>query len=123
VRKILISSTLIALLAVFAIAQKPTKLFDVRNGGTTATTIEFRDASAKQAVIDAFAVARGYQVTIADPQNAGQLIPNPQSKQQFFNAALTRFVNDTYKPQALKLASEAQIKAIEKTISDDLPDQ
>lgn len=122
-RKIICASAVLVTFSLFALAQKPVKLWDVRSGGATATTIEFRDASAKQSVIDAFATARGYQDTIADPQNAGQRIANPQSKQQFFNAALTQFVRDVYRQQAVKLASETQTKAIEKTIDDDLPDK
>jgi len=116
------TALVLAALAVICLAQRPVKLFDVRNGGTTATTIEYRDATAKQQVIDAFAAARGYQDTIPDPANPGQVIANPQTKQQFFNAALTQFLRDTYKTQTVKATLDAQTKAVQKTVDDDLPD-
>lgn len=35
--------------------------------------------------VDAVATLNGYTGTITDPQNPPATIPNPQSKQQFFN--------------------------------------
>lgn len=80
-------------------AQIPQKLFDVRNGngltenGTTynrATMIVFKNNASKDAIIDAVCALRGYQSTID-----GQ--PNPQSKQQFFNAFLQQELKDYYR--------------------------
>lgn len=83
-------------------AQAPTKLFDVRNGGATATTIEYKDAAGKATVIDAFCAAYGYAAKVPNPAFDGTkpedpvsnptTIDNPQSKQQFFNRHLTGYL-------------------------------
>lgn len=106
-------------------AQVPTKLFDVRNGngltldGTTynrATVIVFKDNTSKDAVIDAFALMRGYQATVGNDEQ-GQPIPNPQSKQAFFNAELTRYIRETYKAAKVS-AAERAAKATAETAAD-----
>lgn len=44
---------ILLLLSGAVLGQAPTKAFDVRNGGPTTITIEFKDTTAKQALIDA----------------------------------------------------------------------
>lgn len=52
-RRFLFTFLILASFGFGVVAQKA-KIFDVRNGGATSTTIEYPDAASKQAVIDAF---------------------------------------------------------------------
>ena len=106
-------------------AQVPARLFDVRNGngltldGTTynrATVIVFKDNAAKDAVIDAFADARGYHATID-----GQ--PNPQSKQAFFNAAIQQFIKDVHRSQKGNAAAASAKTTAEAAADAELPNE
>lgn len=120
-RKIL--SLFAILFALSITAQTPTKLFDVRNGNgivdganvqAFATYIAYKDSTSKNKIIDAFADAYGYQATIE-----GQ--PNPQSKQQFFNAKLTAYIRDVYKAQQVSVAEKAARDSAGTTADGELP--
>lgn len=111
-------------------AQVPTKLFDVRSGnglvesGTTysrATYIAFKDNASKDAIIGAFCLMRGYQATVPDPANPGSTIPNPQSKQQFFNKAIEQFLRDTYKASKVHAAEQSARTTAAATADAELP--
>ena len=117
------------LLALTSVAQTPARLFDVRNGNGIvdnavaqpfATYIAYKDSASKNKIIDAFATAYGYQANIPDPANPGQTIPNPQSKQGFFNARLTAYIKDVYKAQqvatAAKTASDTAASAADAEV-------
>lgn len=93
-------------------AQAPTKLFDVRNAGQTATTIEFKDAAAEDAVIDAFAAAGGWLPNLTNGN--GQ----PVTKQQFFNRELSAFIRD----RIVAARREAELKKVAVDESD-LPEK
>jgi len=90
----------------------PTKLFDVRTGNDAvdkdstpypaATLLVFRDAAAKTKLIQSFCDFYGYPVTIVD--EAGQTIPNPQSKQAFFNAKLTDYLKEIHRGHKTQVA-------------------
>ena len=101
-RKELMKRTLLLIFSlfifgVFATAQAPTRLYDVRNGngivdnGTAqpqATYIAYKDAAAKQAVIDAF----------CDVGNYDGLDPATRpTRQAFFNRELLAHVKDVVK--------------------------
>lgn len=101
------------------------KLFDVRNGNNAtigtdtyvnATIIGYQNGSGKQKVIDAFCKVGGYQDNIPDPSNPEQTIPNPMSRQQFFNRELTQFIKD-------RIRHARSVTAIEAIVVDetDLP--
>lgn len=45
-------------------------------------------------VRNAFASAYGYQATIPDPNNAGQTIPNPETKGQFTERKIREFIRE-----------------------------
>ena len=92
------------------IAQTPTTLFDVRNGGPTSTVIEFKDNIAKQAVIDAVAETGSWSVTLTDAQ--GQ----PITKQQFFHREIAAFLNQRVK--AARYETERKKIVVKE---DDLP--
>lgn len=86
-----------------AIAQAPTKLFDVRNGGATGTQIEYKDAAAKQAVIDAFAELGSWT-----PQTLGG-DGQPITKQQFFHRELTALIRDRVRQARAQVAHKAVV--------------
>lgn len=121
--------------AVCANAQQiPNKLFDVRNGnGLTmpaggdagtynrATYIPFKDNASKDAIIDAVCYMGGYQDTVPDPNNPGSTIPNPQSKQAFFNKRLIEFLRDNYKAYKVSVAEKAAKATADAAAETDLP--
>lgn len=128
---------LFALLAIALIqvpsfeAQIPQKLFDVRNGngltenGTTynrATYIAFKDNASKDAIIDAVCSMGGYQATIGTDEQ-GQPIPNPQSKQAFFNKRIEQFLRDNYKAYKVSTAEKAAKATAEAAAGAELPIQ
>lgn len=89
------------LFAASAVAQAPAKLFDVRNGGTTGTQIEYKDAAAKQAVIDAFCEVGSWSANLRDAQG------NPITKQQFFHRELTAMIRDRVRQGRAQTAQKA----------------
>lgn len=126
---------LLALLALTLIqapsfeAQVPTRLFDVRNGnGLTensvtynrATYIAFKDNASKDALIDAVCLMGGYQATIGTNEQ-GQPIPNPQSKQAFFNKRIEQFLRDNYKAAKISTAEKAAKATAEAAAYAELP--
>lgn len=112
----------------------PNKLFDVANGngavisGETVvrgTLIWYKDNAAKDKVIDRFCAAYGYQDTIPNPlfgQN-GQpaTIPNPQSKQAFFNRQLMNYIKDVVRSQGINAAAATAAAGAATTEDADLP--
>jgi hypothetical protein len=110
-------------------AQVPTKLFDVRAGnglvesGVTyprATYIAFKDNASKDALIDAVCLMGGYQATIGTNEQ-GQPIPNPQSKQAFFNKRIEQFLRDNYKAAKISTAEKAAKATAEAAADAELP--
>lgn len=91
-----------------AIAQKA-KVFDVRNGGTTNTTIEYLDAASKQAVIDAFCAEGSYNGVDKDG--------NSITKQQFFHRELTAIISEKVRRNRHRIA-ESQKPPVDES---DLP--
>lgn len=115
-------SIVIWLVLVLAVgAQTPTRLFDVRNGGATTIMIEFKDAAAKTALINAFAEQRGYQAEIDSPQEGVAKIPNPQTKAQFFNKQMEAFLRETYKANSVEKARATAGKAAADKADSELP--
>jgi hypothetical protein len=102
---------IICLLALAGAAQSPTRLFEVRSGGSTQTSIVFRDAAGKEVVIDAFARLGNYQDTIGGR-------PNPQTKEQFFNSELQQFIRDRVAAARHQIAAENAHKGVDES---DLP--
>ena len=142
-RKFTILITIVAILGVtLTSAQAPTKLFDVRNGNgivdnsvaqPQATYIAYKDAAAKQKVLDAFATAYGYPATVPNPafdsskpvdaQTNPQTIPNPQTKQAFFNRQLTAYIRDIVRSEAIKTAAKTASDTASTAVDLDLPPQ
>jgi hypothetical protein len=129
IQKLFLSLCLLTFL-VTGMSQAPTKLFDVKNGNgivdngvaqPQATYIVFKNAAAKQAIIDSFATAYDYQATVPDPANPGQTIPNPQSKQAFFNRRLTLFIRDVHKSEQVKVAAKTATDTASAAADADLP--
>lgn len=121
-----------------ATMQVPTRLFDVRNGnglvenGTTynrATYIAFKDNASKDAIIDAVCAMGGYQATIPNPaydpnvEGSQPTIPNPQTKQAFFNKRIEQFLRDNYKAWKISTAEKAAKATAESAADAELPIQ
>lgn len=108
----------------------PTKLFDVSNangatiGGETVvrgTLIWYKDNAAKNKVEDQFALAYGYQATVPDPNNAGQTIPNPQSKGAFLNKQLTQYIRAIVKSAQVQAATATAAASAATSADTELP--
>lgn len=108
----------------------PTKLFDVSNGNgaviggetvTRGTLIWYKDNAAKDKVIERFCDAYGYQENVPDPNNPGATIPNPQSKQTFFNRKLTQYIKDVVRSQGINAAAATAAAGAATTEDADLP--
>lgn len=108
----------------------PTKLFDVSNGngavigGETVdrgTLIWFRGNAAKSKVIDAFVYAYGYQDNVDDPNNPGQTIPNPVSKQPYFNRIIRDYIRDVVRGREIAVAEATARATAAGAIDTDLP--
>lgn len=94
------------LLAAPLAAQAPTKLFDVRGSGATTTTIEYRDAAAKDAVIDA----------LCDQGNYDALDPATRpTKQAFANREIQFWLREKVKASREKAE---QKKIVTPDVSD-----
>lgn len=117
-------------------AQIPTRLFAVRNGngltesGTTytrATYIAFKDNTSKDALIDAVCAMGGYQATVPNPaydpnvEGSQPTIPNPQTKQQFFNKRIEQFLRDNYRAWKTSVAEKAAKATAEAAADAELP--
>ena len=110
-----ISLALLLLLSTAAVAQAPSKLFDVRNGNSIvdkgveqpqAIYIVFRDASAKQAVIDA----------ICDTGNYDSLDPATRlTKAAFANREIQFWLRD-------KVRSSRERTEAKKIVAPDVSD-
>lgn len=107
-RRFLFTFLILASFGLGAVAQKA-KIFDVRNGGATSTTIEYPDAASKQAVIDAFCDLGSYSGVDKDG--------NPITKQQFFNRELTAIISEKVKRNRHRIA-ESQKPVVDES---DLP--
>lgn len=107
----------------------PTKSFDVQNGNGAVldvtyprgTFIAYKDNASKNAIEDAFATMRGYQATIPDPANPSNTIPNPQSKQQFFQKSVEQFIRDTYKASKVSAAANTASSTAATAADAELP--
>lgn len=128
-KKLLIATLLTC--SLFVVGQVPTKLFAVKNGngavdgGNTypdATIIIFKNAQAKSATIDAFAQAYGYQANVPAPNNPGQTVPNPVSKQQFFNQQIQKYLSEVVLSAKINVDVEAARKKASDNLKADLPD-
>jgi hypothetical protein len=105
----------------------PTKLFDVQNGNDAAldvtypraTLIAYKDNASKDAIINTIADANGYQVNI--PNGSGGTIPNPQSRQNFFNDWLKKFLKDCYRDGKVKLAAASASSTASAAADAELP--
>lgn len=91
------------LFSVSVAAQAPTKLFDVRNGGPTSTTIEYKDAASKQAVVDAFCELGSWTADLKDAQG------NPVTRQQFFHRELQAIIRDRIRQARAQVAQKAVV--------------
>lgn len=101
-----ILASLVLLFAGAVIAQPLTKLFDVRGSGATTTTIEYRDANAKDAVIDA----------LCDQGNYDALDPATRpTKQAFANREIQFWLRDKVKASREKAE---QKKIVAPDVSD-----
>lgn len=112
----------------------PTRLFDISNGnGATVngetvdrgTLIWYRDNAAKNDVVDSVCLAYGYQATVTNP-NFGrpgepETIPNPQSKQAFFNRQVTQWLRETIRSVKLRTAEATARETADAAILADLP--
>jgi len=91
----------VVLFSISVIAQAPTRLFEVRNGGATTTSIEYKDAIAKQAVVDAFCEIGSWTSNLTDAQG------RPVTKQQFFNQELQAIIRDRVRAARARTAQKA----------------
>ncbi len=97
-KRFLLLFCFISLFGLGVVAQKA-KIFDVRNGGATSTTIEYPDATSKQTVVDAFCDLGSYNGVDKD----GSLI----TKQQFFHRELTAIISAKVKQNRQRIAANA----------------
>ena len=108
----------------------PVKLFDVRNGngvidgGTTyaqAIVIPFRDAAAKQKLIDAIAAQYAYPATVPDPHDNTKTIANPQTKNVFAMKKITVYLNDVIRAASVQASRKTAEDAANAAIDTELP--
>jgi nucleoid-associated protein YgaU len=72
------------------------------------------DAQYDQRVIEGIAYQHGYQDMIEDPENPGQMIPNPETKAQFAKRMAQRWVKECIKAwEATQAAEQARQDALE----------
>ena len=60
---------------------------------------------------DAFALMRGYSPLIEDDENPGQMIANPETKEEFMHRKLVEFIQDTYKAAQVTINGAANREA------------
>lgn len=108
----------------------PTRLFRIDDGNgavlnaetaTRATLIWYRDNAAKQSVIADFCDAYGYQATVSDPARPGQTIPNPVSRQDFFNDQLRKHIREVIRGQRVQTAANSAGASAGAAADADLP--
>lgn len=81
-------------------------------------TLDVPDAQ-EDRIYEAFATAFGYQEEIADPDDAGQTIDNPQSKADFAKERIASFITGTVASvEAEAAATEARVAAIDSVNQD-----
>ena len=73
---------------------------------TTAITLNI-DTTLINEAVDALCTQGGYRATLPDPNNAGQTIPNPQTKNQFAKQQLRDFVRNAVLEQRNRAAQAA----------------
>lgn len=140
-KNILLSLIALVLFSLTAHAQQiPTGLLDVRSGNgltinsggdagtyTRATYIAFKDNASKDAIIDAVCAMGRYQETVPNPAYNPNVVgsqptmPNPVSKQAFFNKRLRDFLRDNYRAYKISVAEKAAKAAAETTADAELP--
>jgi hypothetical protein len=64
------------------------------------------DAQYDQRIVDGIAYQHGYQDEIEDPENPGQMIPNPVTKVQFAKQMARHWVRECFKAWEANLAAE-----------------
>ncbi len=65
----------------------------------------------KARVIDAFVTAFNYEDEVEDPENPGEMIPNPESKAKMVKREIARYVKDVVKAQELRTADASTRQA------------
>lgn len=72
------------------------------------------NAQHDQRIVDGIAYQHGYEDEIEDPENPGQMIPNPEGKGQFALRMAKRWVKECIKAwEASEAAEAARIAALE----------
>ncbi|HEY0171513.1 MAG TPA: hypothetical protein VGB98_10855 [Pyrinomonadaceae bacterium] len=96
-----------------------TALFSYRAGEAQGALQVCVDAPGTQRtrILNAYTGAHGYQPTVKDA--AGQDVPNPQTRAQFFKQKLAETVRETVKSYEAGLASEDARKAAAKRVDDE----
>ena len=62
----------------------------------------------KARVVDAFVTAFNYRDDVEDPENPGEMIPNPETKGEMVKREIVQYVKDVVKAQEKRAADEAQ---------------
>lgn len=69
-------------------------------------------------IVDAMAIKYGYQATIPDPENAGGMIPNPETKAQFGRRQIRNIIVSAVKEAEVLAAREvAESSVTEVTLT------
>lgn len=70
-------------------------------------TIGFQDDTLNNESKEAFARTLGYQPNLPDPNNPEATIPNPETKAQFRDRMIKRYVKDTIKAYRIAVIQES----------------
>lgn len=77
-----------------------------------ATSITFTtDSSLFDLFVQAACISYGYRTTVPDPANPGQLIPNPQTPQQFAQQKVIDYCVEVVRAYQTEQAAQAARKA------------
>ena len=119
----LLAAILMLALSNAATSQAPARQFLVRNSpdvtvsGTAypASVILYKDAAAKTAAIEYFAIAYGYQAVLEGGA------PNPETKLQFFHRMISNHIRDTIKGVRVSQKARAAAEAENAAADNELP--
>ena len=81
------------------------------------STLEFNiPTAAKNRIINGYCGHYNYQETVADPENEGQTIDNPETKQQFVKRNMIKALKDPVITYEMKQAREAETNTIKTDV-------
>ena len=83
--------------------------------------VNFSNDPKDLALIDALCASYGYQAQISDSN--GQLIPNPETKEQFAKKQVKKFMRAIYKSYVVTTAADTARKDAEQNFNNNNPEE